>query len=196
MATNANEQLTHPGGLPYTMSDIAALDDPALEQLMLRGATPSIPSIAGWEFKGRNISAFSAAINLRRFIKGFRPVPPGEENPQIIDGYNLWAWQHRGMEQPWREIKKFGKTWRHGFYKVRPVEPDSIDNKYPNALLIDYSLAKNPIYHPSRNLRDYFTQVYPGNPDLYVGAVFAALGDLRLFTGYFVMERLQQPEVT
>ncbi len=194
MDTNSHGQLTLPGGMRYGFADIAAEDGAKLEELMRRGVMPDMASMAGWEFKGRNISALASAINLRRFIKGFCAIPPGSGPPEIIDGYNLWAWQRRGMEKPWRQIKKLGKTWRHGFYKVHPVKPDSIDNKHTNALLIDYSLAKNPFYHPSSNLRDYFVQVYPDNPDLYVGKVYAALGGLRIFSGYFVIERLQRPE--
>lgn len=191
MTTRGREQLTLPGGGRYGMADIAAADDATLAELMRRGATPDMLSIAGWEFRGRNISAFSAALNLRRFIKGFCAVPPGAGPPETLDGYNLWAWQDRGMEKPWRSIDRMGRPWRHGFYKVHPVRPDATDNKHPNALLIDYSLAKNPFYHPAGALRDYFARVYPDNPDLYIGTVYAVVGAMRIFSGYFVMERLR-----
>jgi hypothetical protein len=188
------EQLTMAGGVRYSFADIATEKDAKLEELVRRGIMPDMASIAGWEFKGRNISAFSALINIRRFIKGFRAIPPGSDPPRMLDGYNLWVRQDRGLEKSWRQINKMGKTWRHGFFKVHPVDPDSPDNKHPNALLIDYSLAKNPFYRPDNALRDYFVQVYPDNPDLYIGKVTAALGDQRIFAGYFVLERLQQPE--
>ena len=195
MENQQQKQLTLPGGMPYGFEDICRERDSKLEELVLRGVMPDIAQIAGWEFKGRNTSMTSKLLNIRRFIKGFCAISQETQPPEMIDGYNLWVWQERGLKSPWRPMTKSGKPWRHGFFKVHPVEPDQIDNKYPNALLIDYSLAKNPFYHPGAVLRDYFVQVYKNNPDLYIGKAYAALGSLRILGGYFVIERANRSEI-
>lgn len=189
-----NGQLVLPNGKHYEFEDICVEKDSRLEELVRGGVMPDMAGLAGWEFKGRNISTFSKLLNIRRFIKGFCGVTPEVEAPEELDGYNLWARQEHGLKRPWQPIMKDGKPWRHGFYKVRPVDPGSIDNKHPNALLIDYSLAENPFYHPGTVLKDYFVQVYEDNPDLLLGKVYAAIGSQRIFGGYFVMQRWNRSE--
>ena len=74
-----------------------------------------------------------------------------------------------------------------------PVE-GARDARYPNALLLDYSLGANGLFGPP--LRDYIVQVYPDNPDLLLGKAYLALFGLRIPTNYFVLERLHQHDFT
>jgi hypothetical protein len=190
MDRKQNEQLTLPGGGRYSFSDIAAEKESKLEDMVRRGVMPELTSIAGWEFRGRNISVISNLLGIRKFIKGFCHIPAETENPGEIDGYNLWVLGAGTKADSWPPLMWNGKPWRHGFFKVYPVKPDQRDNKYPNALLIDYSRGDNPVIHPSKNMRDYLVQVYEDNPDLLMGKVYVPLGAQRIFSGYFVMERM------
>ena len=83
-----------------------------------------------------------------------------------------------------------------GWYETRAVDLAEPDGKYPNAALINYAASdKNPVIDPTRLLRDYLVQVYPDNPDLYLGKAFLAFGPLRLFVSYFVLERHNPSEL-
>jgi hypothetical protein len=190
--------MSQPGEGPFARSDaerhtfksICGLGRHDLETLFICGTTPRLREVLGWEYRGRNISLVSAMLRIRRFIKGFLKPLTDTDPPGIAAGYNLWARQSdETRDNNWIPILKDGKPLRHGFYGICRVRPDAADNKYPHAFLLDYSLGRNPWYYPGRFLRDYVVQVYPDDPRLLIGKAYVALGSVRLFGGYFVMER-------
>jgi hypothetical protein len=151
---------------------------------MKAGARPRLEDLAGWEFRGFNTPLFTKVLGIRKFKKGFyrtAGTPPG-----TLEGYNVRTRQSE-FDGPWADVVRKGEPLRHGFYAV--VEPYGADRLYPNSVLIDYSLGKNPPYDPTRLLRDYLVQVDPDNRDLFLGKAFLALGPKRVFVSYFVLER-------
>ena len=185
-------QLTRAAGARY---DFAALWEAApatLEEIFLRGSTPHAADIAGWEYRGRNHAPIAEVIRVKRFTKVFSPLPPAPTvNPApVISGHNLWVEQAGGPRDPWIPLTREGRPWRHGWYEVVPVDPRTVDGRYPHALLIDYGRGANPWHHPTRVLRDYVVQVYPDDPSLLVGKAYAALGSLRVLAGHFTMLRV------
>jgi hypothetical protein len=71
---------------------------------------------------------------------------------------------------------------------VAPVDPAARDNRYLQALLLDYGAGGNAWYDPSRPIRDYLVQV---DENLLLGRAFLALGPLRASARtYFVLEPL------
>ena len=72
---------------------------------------------------------------------------------------------------------------------MRAVRAGGRDDRYPQALLLDYGCGRNPAFDPSALLRDYLVQVDPRDPDLLLGHAFLALGPARVAAGYFVLER-------
>ena len=150
-------QLTRAAGARY---DFAALWEAApatLEEIFLRGSTPHAADIAGWEYRGRNHAPIAEVIRVKRFTKVFSPLPPAPTvNPApVISGHNLWVEQAGGPRDPWIPLTREGRPWRHGWYEVVPVDPRTVDGRYPHALLIDYGRGANPWHHPARVLRDY-----------------------------------------
>ena len=168
---------------------LALASNAELEEYMKRGIAPDVRKLVGWRFKGYNTLDVTTILGFRKFKKGFfsKEPPPHEGAP--IWGYNVDVKQN-GLVDPW--IEK-GKP-PYGFYRVYRVDPASRDNLYPNALLLDYGQGGNPPYDPSRFLRDYLVQVDPDNPDLLLGKAYVALGPVRVFVSFFVLERLDQSD--
>lgn len=189
MRHQKSDQIIRPDGMRYDFVGICRAPRMILAQLFERGSTPKMSDISGWEYKGRNLSYISSILRIRRFTKGFLTGGAETKSRGMIDGYNVLVRQRGGPHENWVSVMKDGKPLRHGYYRVYPVRPDGRENKFPRALVLDYSLGVNPWYHPGRVLRDYLMQVYSDDPGLLIGRAYVALGSLRIFGGYFVLER-------
>ena len=173
--------------LDYISLALASNDE--LEAYMKRGVAPDVRQLVGWRFRGYNTLDFTTVLGFRKFKKGFFSEKEPEHAASPICGYNVDVEQN-GLGEPWIEKDKPP----YGFFKVYRVDPAQKDNFYPNALLLDYGRGKNPPYDPSQFLRDYLIQPDPDNPDLLLGKAYVAVGPLRLFVSYFVLERLDKSD--
>ena len=118
------------------------------------------------------------------------PPPPRAGGPEpFIQGYNAVVRQNRD-EAPHFYVPNASEPKRFGYYRVHRVLPDSYDNLYPNALLLDYSRGGNGLFGPP--LRDYLVQIYPDDPDLLLGKAYGAVGPLRVPLGHFVLSRYRR----
>lgn len=154
-----------------------------LEQVFVRGATPDLESLVGWEFRGINhlpLNALPVAnlLGIKKFLKGFFRDEQGK-----VMGYNSPV-RNNVLDGRWHVAPK-----RFGFYEVYPVDATARDNKYLHAVLLDYGKGGNKLYDPSGLLRDYVVQVDPANPDLFLGKAYGAVGPLRIHTNFFILER-------
>lgn len=158
---------------------------------MLRGTAPRFEDLVGWEFAGANTLGLTRWIGIRKFTKGFYEGPPrSRAGPTpFVQGYNIVVRQN-GDEEPHEYVPSEERPRRHGFYRVYAVDPSARDNRYPNALLLDYSLGGNGPFGPP--LRDYLVQVYPDDPDLLLGKAYIALGPMRIPVSFFVLRRLRR----
>jgi hypothetical protein len=164
---------------------LAGSSDDLREEVLLQGTAPAFEELEGWEFRGYNVSAASELIRARKFKKGFYADPT---NPAMLLGYNVKVEQN-GLLNPWIDQLQHGAPVRHALYAVYPVRADEKDKLYPNALMLNYGMGQNPPFDPSRVLRDYLVQVSVDNSDLLLGKAYAALGPLRTFGGWFILER-------
>lgn len=158
------------------------------ERLMLQGTAPRFEDLLGWEFAGANTLGLTRVLGIRKFAKGFYEGPPrapGGPEP-FIQGYNVDVRQN-GDEAPHIYKPSEDRPKRYGFFRVHRVVPEARDNRYPNALLLDYSLGGNGVFGPP--LRDYLVQVYPDDPDLLLGKAYLALGRVRIPISFFVLKR-------
>jgi hypothetical protein len=162
--------------------ELSRLGRDELEKVMLRGETPDLDSLAGWEFRGMNHPAWARALGIQKFIKGF--FRKGGE----VHGYNCPVVQD-GVERPWIAKPDDDAPKRFGFYRVAPVDPTARDNAYLHAVLLDYGRGGNRRLDPTRGLRDYLVRVDPGNDDLFLGKAYYAVGPLRVATSFFFLER-------
>src|SRR4051794_27655314 len=157
----------------------------ALELLLVGGEPPSLPGIVGYEYRGYNLPAATALLGIRKFIKAFFDTPGG-----AIYGCNTPAVQN-GLHAPWIARPSEAAPRRYAFFSVTPVDPKARDNAYLHALLLDYGRGGNPLYDPSRLLRDYLMRCIPGSDELLLGKAYFALGPVRLTAGLFLLERLR-----
>ncbi len=176
----------------WTYEKLAKSDPGTLEQVMRQGVTPRFEDIAGWEFKGYNQPYITSVLGFQKFKKGFF-LTPGQktEGPEIM-GYNVVVVQNK-LYGKWIALPDEYRPKRHGYYRVYRVRQNERDNKYPQALLLNYGIARNGA-NPARLLRDYLVQVDPGNPDLFLGEASFAIGGLRVFPSHFVLERHNKVE--
>jgi hypothetical protein len=123
---------------------------------------------------------------MQKFKKGFFVGPGQKAESGEVMGFNVLIKQ--GIKDQWPALPREDAPKRFGFYRVAKVKPEEKDNKYPHALLLNYGISRNGL-HPARLLRDYLVQVESDNPDLYLGRAYFALGPLRVFPSFFVLER-------
>jgi hypothetical protein len=175
----------------YTWLDVLRTSNGVREAMMHAGVAPRFEDLAGWEFGGGNSPPIYRLIGIRKFCKGFYRGPArAERGPEpYIQGYNIDV-QNNGdgdlhLLKPSRSAPK-----RYGFYRVhRPIE-GARDNRYPNSLLLDYSLGGNGLFGPP--LRDYVVQIYPDDPDLLLGKAYLSVLGLRIPANFFVLKRLHR----
>ena len=65
-----------------------------------------------------------------------------------------------------------------------------MDNRYLDALLLDYGATPCPSAGSPARLRDYLVRVEPGSDDLLLGQADLAIGSGRITVGWFALERL------
>ncbi|HUS29049.1 MAG TPA: hypothetical protein VMZ53_11075 [Kofleriaceae bacterium] len=155
-----------------------------LEKVFVRGATPDLDSLVGWEFRGINhlpLNAIPLAqlAGIKKFVKGFHRREDGK-----VMGYNSPV-KNNVLDGRWNVGAK-----RFGFYETDHVDATSRDNAYLHAVLLDYGKADNGL-NPMSQLRDYLVQVDPANPDLFLGKAYAAVGPLRIPLNFFILERFR-----
>jgi len=169
------------------LEDLAHLPTDELWQIFNHGRTPDFEKLKGWEFRGWNVPVFAKLIGIQKFQKGFF-VKEGK----LPFGYNIPQKQN-GAEQPWQSKPANDNPKRFGFYSVKKVESGGVEDKHPHALILNYGDGKNSLFEGAF-LRDYVVQADPDNDDLYLGAAYIALGSARIFSNFFIIERLRQPE--
>lgn len=154
-----------------------------LERVFLRGDTPDRGALAGWEYRGRNVAFWAERSPILKFVKGFYRAGDGR-----VFGYNIPVAQD-GLEARWTEKPSDDDPKRFGFYEVVSVDPATRDNEYLHAILLDYGRGKNPLWDPSRGLRDYVVRIHAGSDELLLGKAYYALGPARVATNFFLLER-------
>lgn len=183
--------------------ELARMPARELERVLVRGRTPDLASLVGWEFRGMNNPRWARLLGIRKFIKGFygpagraqsaperaRAAPGGEL--VAIRGYNCGVLQNAD-DEPWIGRPDPARPDRFGYFHVAAVDPTARDNAYLHAVLLDYGRGGNAGYDPSRGLRDYLVQVDPAEPELFLGKAYYALGPARLATSFFVLERFRR----
>lgn len=165
--------------------ELGRMNRSELESVFLRGITPDLSSLAGWEFRGMNHPAWARLAGIKKFVKGFF------WEDAVLYGYNCPVVQD-APTLPWQTKPSSEAPKRFGFYRVDAVDATAKDNAYLHAVLLDYGKGGNKSYDPSRNLRDYLVQVDSDNPDLYLGKAYYAVGPLRVATNFFLLERFRQ----
>jgi hypothetical protein len=180
----------------WTYEALALARDEDLEWVMRRGTCPDPAKLSGWEFRGFNTPEILNLAGIRKFKKGFYREDPARPHDRGIQGYNVQIVCNT-LGEPWIDKLRGGNPIKHGWYEVRKVDTGRPDHRYPNGLLIDYGASpKNPALDPTRALRDYLVQVYPDNPDLYLGKAFIALGPIRVPISFFILERHNRSDLS
>ena len=165
------------------LADLAHASNADLEARLRAGTKPAWDALSGWLFCGWNVAFMAHLLRIKKFTKGF-----AEKDGRPM-GFNCPTVQN-ALGEPWRPKPSLEAPKRFGFYEVRSTVEGERDHVYPNALLLDYGRGGNAWWEPAKVLRDHLVQVEPSNRDVYLGKAYVALGPLRVFGGFFVLERL------
>jgi hypothetical protein len=168
--------------LPEYLDLIRSSND-ELEKALLRGEQPSPSTLAGREFLGTNTPLSARMLGLQKFIKGFEAEPDGG-----VRGFNTPVVQGP-LEERWTAKPSDADPKRYAFFAVRPVEATARDNRYLNALLLDYGAGGNAWYDPAGRIRDYLVRV---DERLLLGKAYMAFGPARVKVGFFVLQRVDE----
>ncbi len=185
-----------PEGERFTWLDILReTSDGQREVLMRNGVAPRFEDLVGWEFGGGNTPPIFRLIGIRKFVKGFYEGPArAATGPEpFVQGYNVDV-RNNADDAPHLMQPATDSPKRYGFYRVHRVVEGARDDKYPNALLLDYGLGGNGLFGPP--LRDYLVQVYPDDPDLLLGKAYLNVLGLRIPSNFFVLKRLHRHDFT
>jgi hypothetical protein len=167
-----------------TFAELTGYDNKRLEPFMKGHPAPAIADVLGFDFRGWNIAAATDVTGTRKFFKGFF----GAVGKPQAWGYNMPAVQD-GKDKPWRVKTKQGQPVRYFFYGVLPGSALK-DAVYPATLVVDY--RKWPDYfvlNPAGYVVDYLVYPDPANRDVIVGKSYAQMLGLRIFLGFFILER-------
>lgn len=177
-----------------------------LNKIFLNGHPVDMFQIENHQFLGLNVGVPAAFLKLfQKFVKCFYRDPETGN----IRGWNLQAIQD-GPDNPWQistgsaeriPLGLFGKFifWlsgirkgkpEHGFYEVYPAVQDNRFNKYPNAILINYSQGKNGFMDITSRLKDYAVAVNKGDSTLLLGIAILDFGPVQIpGGGFFILRR-------
>jgi hypothetical protein len=176
------------GTIPYDFEGLTRLDNPSLKNILDGGAKPELRDLVGYDFRGFNLQSLTALIGTRKFKKGFY----GDPQEGHIWGYNIRVVQD-GVGVPWVALPSDDKPNRLAFFKVFPAEPTGRDADFAHTMVIDYSQWKDYfVLNPARYILDYLVLPDPANRDLLLGISYFAVGNIKTFAGYFVLERYNQ----
>jgi hypothetical protein len=164
---------------------LTVLPNPALEEIFRAAAAPSPQTLVGFEWRGFNIGSHTRLLGIQKFIKGFFSLD------DAVEGYNVRVHQN-GLSEAWIHLPNAENPTRYAFFVVTRVDTSTRDSLYPQALFINYGASpRNPRMAVERSLRDYLCQPDPDNPNLLIGKAYLAFASLRIFSNYFIIERLR-----
>lgn len=154
-----------------------AVDPAALEGFAYRGTALGLPRVA-------------EAFTWKTFQKTFwRHASSGR-----LLGWNVRLEQD-GVDAPSRPRRRLGEPITEWCYEVvSPTRPDGSRVPMPpgfdHGLVIDYSLAPNPLLSTVRFIKDPLVALTPGDADELLGVSYLVLGGQTLETPtYFTLER-------
>lgn len=160
-----------------------------LGKLMIRGEQPEPANLIGSEYRGTNVPITSALLGIRRFVKGFVAQDAAQPNAKGPLGYNKSV-RGTDLKTEWRPSPQRDGRLAWAWFTVRPVDAESVDNRFLNSLLLDYGAVPRPERGIPSHIRDYLVRVDPLSDDLLLGQAFLAFGSQRVPVGWFALERL------
>jgi len=149
-----------------------------LQAEMRRGRAPDRAKLAGQELRGVNTAGGLRLAGADRFVKGF--TGDGGYNRRVRRGPRTGRWLPADGPEP----KPFA------FFSVDAVDPEATDNRYLDALLLDYGPHARSALDPAGRLRDYLVAL-DADHTLLLGHAFVALGRRRIPATFFVLEPLR-----
>lgn len=176
-----------------TFEELVKTSSKRLEEIFVQSETPDVTDLANFEFQGYNLPVFTKFLGIQKFIKGFFQLEPNAEGN--FEGYNTPAKQN-GFQNEWIPMPDPQNPKRFGFFDVKKVISTDVENKYPNAVILNYGTTKrkNPL-GPEQVLRDYVVKIPNDTNNLFLGKAYIALGNFRIYSNFFVLNKLWKTKI-
>ncbi len=160
--------------------------DRELDAIFAASPAPSPRALVGYEWRGFNTPRFTRLLGIQKFIKGFFEVERAD-GTKHVEGYNLRVPQN-GIHGPWTAQPSPDAPAAFGFFTV--TQPKPSEN------LLDYGASQRNRWWRiddvvMKVLRDYLVTPDPAHPDILLGKAYMQLGPFRIFSNYFVIEKLR-----
>jgi len=133
------------------------------------------------EWRGFNTPRWTRFAGIQKFIKGFFA------KDGAIEGYNLRVPQN-GLRGPWTQLPTPDAPYAFGFFTV--TQPKTSET------LLDYGASRRNRWWriddvSMKVIRDYLVTPDAAHPDLMLGKALLQIGPFRIFSNYFVIEKLR-----
>jgi hypothetical protein len=156
--------------------------DRELDAIFAASPAPDPRVLVGYEWRGYNTPRFTRVLGIQRFIKGFFEVGGA------VEGYNLRVAQRGGLSAPWIAKPSPDAPAAFGFFTVTQPKPSET--------LLDYGASRRNRWWriddvTMKVLRDYLVVPDAAHPDIMLGKALMQLGPFRVFSNYFVVEKLR-----
>lgn len=175
-----------------TLTDSPAVDGPyealtrksnaELGALFDASAAPDPRALVGYEWRGFNTPRFTRWLGIQKFIKGFFEIDGA------VEGYNLRVPQN-GLSGAWTAQPMPEAPSAFGFFTVN--QPRSSET------LLDYGASRRNRWWriddvSMKVIRDYLVIPDPKHPEILLGKALLQIGPFRIFSNYFVIEKLRR----
>ena len=152
-----------------------------LDALFAASPAASMQALVGFEWRGFNTPRWTRFAGIQKFIKGFFEVNGA------IEGYNLRVPQN-GIGGPWTAQPTPDAPSAFGFFTV--TQPKSSET------LLDYGASRRNRWWriddvSMKVIRDYLVVPDGARSEILLGKAFLQIGPFRLFSNYFVIEKLR-----
>jgi hypothetical protein len=181
MTTAALALTAHDATTDGPYEALTRLGEAELHALFDRSEAPDPRVLIGHEWRGFNTPRWTRLAGIQKFIKGFFEIDGR------VEGYNLRVPQN-GLGGAWTALPSPDAPSAFGFFTVsKPSERET---------LLDYGAStRNRWWRiddvTMKVIRDYLVVPDPKQPDILLGKALLQIGPFRLFSNYFVIERLR-----
>lgn len=170
---------TRSAGGPY--ETLARRSRAELDALFASSPAPSPRVLLDHDWRGWNTPRWTRLAGIQKFVKGFFEVDGA------IEGYNLRVRQS-GLTDPWTTVPSPDAPAPFGFFTVtQPTRSET---------LLDYGASRRNRWWrvddvSMKVIRDYLVVPDAAHPDVLLGKALLQLGPFRVFSNYFVIEKLR-----
>lgn len=173
--------LTTPATVDGPYEALTRKSNAELDAIFAVSVAPDPKVLVGFEWRGFNTPRWTRFAGIQKFIKGFFEIDGA------VEGYNLRVPQN-GIAAPWTPMPTPDAPSAFGFFNVTQPRSDQT--------LLDYGASRRNRWWriddvSMKVIRDYLVVPDARRPDIMLGKALLHIGPFRIFSNYFIVEKLR-----